>query len=339
MMKNSSPNSVPSRFPLIFFAIAALFLLLSCNDITDPENEIYRFDDRGREIPVFSGDSAFYYVIKQLDIGPRVPGTRAHVETKNFMLSELRFRAGNRNVFTQNFSKVVYGDTLNMYNIIAAFNLESSDRIFLCAHWDTRPRADQDPDPERRGDPIAGADDGASGVAVLLELARIMAENPPPVGVDLVLFDGEDYGREGDLQHYFLGAREWSVNPPVPGYRPRFGILLDMVGAKDAVFPKEQFSLNFARQLVDGVWDVAGELGYGSKFPDGPGASVLDDHVIVNETLNLPTINIIHHNPGAGRSVFPDYWHTHSDDLDIISEETLEMVGHILTEIIYNRIK
>ncbi|TVQ12774.1 MAG: M28 family peptidase [Balneolaceae bacterium] len=321
--------------------IVFLLLIVTAACTSEPEKRegIFVFDELNRQIPVFSGDSAYTNVQKQLEFGPRVPGTQSHTDTRNFLINTLRDRAGRRNVFTQDFSRTIYGDTLQMSNIIAAFNLEAADRIFLCAHWDTRPRADRDPDITRRNEPIPGADDGASGVAVLLEIARILAENPPPIGVDLVLFDGEDYGREGDLQYYFLGAREWAENPPVPGYRPRFGILLDMVGAKDAVFPKELYSLTYARPLVDGVWEVASGLGYGNKFPDIRGAAISDDHVVINEKLGIPTINIIHHNRGSGDSVFPEYWHTHADNLDIISEETLGMIGHILTEIIYNRIK
>lgn len=323
-------------------ALIVLLLLavtLACTPEPEERQGIFRFDDLNRDIPAFNGDSAYANVLKQLEFGARVPGTPAHAETRNFLLNTLRARAGRRSVFTQDFTKIIYGDTLQMSNIIAAFNLEASDRIFLCAHWDTRPRADRDPDISRRNEPIPGADDGASGVAVLLEMARLLAENPPPIGVDLVLFDGEDYGREGDLQYYFLGAREWAENPPVPGYRPRFGILLDMVGARDAIFPKEQYSLSYARALVDGVWEVASGIGYGDRFPDVRGAAISDDHVVVNEKLGIPTINIIHHNQGSGDSVFPEYWHTHADNADIISEETLGVIGHILTEIIYNRIR
>jgi glutaminyl-peptide cyclotransferase len=327
------------RTDITLILLLLLSVIIACTPEPEERKGIFRFDELNRDIPAFYGDSAYANVLKQLNIGPRVPGTPAHSETRSFFLNNLRARAGQKSVFTQDFSKIIYGDTLQMSNIIAAFNPEASDRIFLCAHWDTRPRADRDPDITRRNEPIPGADDGASGVAVLLEMARILAENPPPIGVDLVLFDGEDYGREGDLQYYFLGAREWAENPPVPGYRPRFGILLDMVGARDAIFPKELYSLSYARPLVDGVWEVAAGIGYGNQFPDVRGAAISDDHVVVNEKLGIPTINIIHHNRGSGDSVFPEYWHTHADNADIISEETLGMIGHILTEIIYNRIK
>ncbi|MFU8860021.1 MAG: M28 family peptidase [Cyclonatronaceae bacterium] len=323
----------------IFFLLLLILITAACSSEAEIQPELTRFTALNREVPVFSGDSAYTHVRRQLEFGPRVPGSQAHTDTRNYLLSTLREHAGRRSVFTQNFTRTIYGDTLQFSNIIAAFNLEAADRIFLCAHWDTRPRADRDPDVTRRDDPIPGADDGASGVAVLLEMARILSGNPPPVGVDLVLFDGEDYGREGDLQYYFLGAREWAENPPVPGYSPRFGILLDMVGAEGAIFPKELYSLTYAKSLVDGVWQVASELGYGNQFPDIRGAAISDDHVVVNEQLGIPTINIIHHNSGAGNSVFPVYWHTHADNLDIISKETLGMTGTLLTEIIYNRIK
>lgn len=327
------------RTDIIFFSLLMLLAAAACTSETEVNPELFLFNDQNRDTPAFSGDSAYAHVIRQLEFGPRVPGTQPHKDTRNYLINTLRNRAGQRSVFTQDFTRTIYGDTLQFSNIIAAFNLEAADRIFLCAHWDTRPRADKDPDIARRNEPFPGADDGASGVAVLLEMARILSENTPPIGVDLVLFDGEDYGREGDLHYYFLGAREWAENPPVPGYRPRFGILLDMVGARDAIFPKEQYSLSYAQSLVDGVWKVASELGYSREFPDIRGAAISDDHVVVNEQLGIPTINIIHHNRGNGTSVFPPYWHTHADNADVISEETLGMVGILLTEIIYNRIK
>jgi glutaminyl-peptide cyclotransferase len=324
----------------IGIATVCFALLFAACDKSEPvDTQTFSFRDQNRETPQFNADSAFRNVEMQLAFGPRVPGTEAHRQTRDFFVQTLRNHAGRRNVFTQDFTRVIYGDTLRMSNVIAAFNTGAADRIFLCAHWDTRPRADRDPDFSRRDEPIPGADDGGSGVAVLLELARIMAENPPPIGVDLILFDGEDYGMEGDLQYYFLGAREWSENPPVPGYRPRFGILLDMVGARDARFPKEQYSLNYARSLVDEVWKVARQLGYADRFPDTRGAAIADDHLVINEQLGIPTINVINHDARPGSDIFAGHWHTHSDDIGIISEETLGMVGQLVTEIIYNRIK
>lgn len=317
------------------FLILLLVFIASCGGEDTKKNGL-QFSEKGRSVPAFSADSAYHFIQKQVDFGPRVPNTYGHAETRKYLEAKLREYAGSGSVFSQEFSEEGYSGTLNMANIIAAFNTTSADRIMLCAHWDTRPRADQDT--ARTAEYILGADDGGSGVGVLLELARIFSENPPPIGVDLVLFDGEDYGTSGDLNKYFLGSRYWSLNPPVPGYQPRFGILLDMVGARDAVFPKEEFSISYAPNLVDELWDIAGEKGYGNVFLNEIGAGVLDDHYIINQNTNIPVINIINHTRGAdGNIVFGSHWHTHQDDMPIISKETLQSVGDVIAELIYNR--
>ncbi len=318
---------------IVFF----VFLLITA---CSPENKSgLQFSDKGREVPVFNSDSAYQFIQTQVDFGPRVPNTYGHVETRKYLQDKLRSYAGSANVFSQEFTSVGYsGDQLNMANIIAAFNPTAADRIMLCAHWDTRPRADEDT--ARTADFILGANDGGSGVGVLLELARIFADNPPPLGVDIIFFDGEDYGVQGDLANYFLGSRHWSLNPPVPGYSPRFGILLDLVGAVNAEFPKESYSMTYAPNLVNELWDIAEEKGYDNFFLNKPGVGIQDDHKMVSENTDIPVINIIHHynTPEKGRSVFPDHWHTHQDDMQIISRETLQAVGEVVLELIYNRI-
>ncbi len=325
---------------LIIMLSAASFIPACKRDQADPR---LSFTEHSRDVPSFDADTAYNYIAAQLAFGPRNPGSEGHRLTLDYLTSRLREYAGPQSVYVQRFTHTGYtGETYQMGNIIAAFRPEMGDRIMLLAHWDTRPRAEKDPDPRRRNEPIPGADDGGSGVGVLLELARIFRDNPPPVGVDILLFDGEDYGREGDLDYYFLGSRYWSNNPPVPGYRPRFGILLDMVGARGAVFPREGFSMQYAPRLVDEVWRIAGELGYGDLFLDEKGSSIADDHWIINRKTGIPTINIIHHKPPQPmqREVsFPDYWHTHADDLEIIDTATLQAVGDVLLELIYNRIR
>lgn len=318
------------------YIILLLLVALSCGGDSKKDGGL-QFSEKGKTVPVFSADSAYKFIEEQVEFGPRVPNTYGHVETRKYLEAKLKEYAGASSVFSQEFTEEGYSGTLNMANIIAAFNTTSADRIMLCAHWDTRPRADQDT--ARTAEYIAGADDGGSGVGVLLELARIFSENPPPIGVDLVLFDGEDYGTSGDLNKYFLGSRYWSLNPPVPGYKPRFGILLDMVGAEGAVFPKEEFSISYAPNLVDELWDIAGEKGYGNVFLNETGAGVLDDHYIINQNTNIPVIDIINHTRGEdGNIVFAPHWHTHQDDMPIISKETLQAVGDVLAELIYNRI-
>lgn len=303
----------------------------------------FSFVDRGRETPDFSAKTAYHFIGSQVAFGPRNPGSEGHRLCRDFLVATLREYAGDHAVYLQSFQHTGYGEAqYDMYNIIASFQPEMRDRIMLLAHWDTRPRAEKDPDPARREDPIAGADDGGSGVGVLLEMARIFSEHPPPIGVDIILFDGEDYGREGDIDSYFLGSRHWAENPPVPGYKPRFGVLLDMVGAKDAVFPREGFSMKFASQLVDETWTIAAEMGYDTLFVDTKGSSIADDHWIINYWTDIPTINIIHHKPPRPMQsdvTFPDYWHTHADDMDIIGKETLQAVGNVLVELVYNRLR
>jgi glutaminyl-peptide cyclotransferase len=289
-------------------------------------------------VPVFDAQRAYSFIQAQVDIGPRNPNSEGHRIARDFLITTLQGYAGRNAVFAQNFTVEGYDEILELTNVIAAFNLSSVDRILLAAHWDTRPRAEEDVSIQNRELPILGADDGGSGVGILLELARIFEENPPPVGVDILFFDGEDYGHTHDLDSYFLGARYWTANPPVPGYSPRFGILLDIVGGIGATFPKEGYSRRFAPQLTDNIWKLAAELGYQDIFLDKPGGMVADDHLIINLETDIPMINIIHYT-SDGRSVqFPPYWHTHNDNMDIISVETLQAVGDLLVELIYNRL-
>lgn len=311
-----------------------LLFLLGCSE---NNNSGLTFTEKGREVPAFDVDSAYHFVNEQVQLGPRVPNSQAHREAIDYYTRKLSEYAGENAVYVQRFEAEGYDESLTLGNVIAAFNLNSPDRIMISAHWDSRPRADMDS--TNTSEPIPGADDGASGVGVLLELARMFRDNPPPVGVDIVLFDGEDYGESGDLSRYFLGSRYWSQNPPVPGYSPRFGILLDMVGGTGAQFPKEQYSVNYAPNLVDEVWNIAKEKGYGDLFLNEQGAAVSDDHVIVNEQAKIPIINIIHHyRKDNGVAEFPPYWHTQNDDMDIISKETLQAVGDVMAELIYNRL-
>ena len=314
---------------LIFLSL----LLISCN----PTDNDLEFNRKGNTVPEFSSDAAYQYIQDQVAFGPRVPNTEAHRNAISYFREHFDSTAGKEAVFVQEFETEVYGETLQLYNLVAAFGLEHSDRIVLAAHWDSRPRAEEDPD--QPGEPIDGADDGGSGVAVLMELASIFAENDLPIGVDIILFDGEDYGESGDLANYFLGSRHWSQNPPVPGYSPRFGILLDMVGGEGAVFPKEGYSMNFAPDLVNQVWKVADEIGYGDLFLNESGGAVSDDHVIVERYTGIPMINIIHHRRGSGGRVqFPPYWHTQNDTMEIIDRDVLQAVGDVLLEMIYNRV-
>jgi Zn-dependent M28 family amino/carboxypeptidase len=281
-------------------------------------------------LPRFEGSRAFALLEKQVAFGPRNPGSAGHGACRDFLEAELR-RHANR-VELQNFTHEGYqGERLRLTNIIASFNPPARTRILLAAHWDTRPRAERDPDAGQRSRPIPGANDGASGVAVLLELARLMQSQPPPVGVDIVLFDGEDYGNEGDSQRYLLGAREYARSR-VGGRLPVFGILLDMVGDAQLEILREENSVLYAPTVVDLLWTTAARLGI-PEFADGPGPAVLDDHIPLIEA-GIPTANVIDFEyPDASHR----FWHTHDDTPEHCSAASLEAVGRVITHIVYTR--
>lgn len=292
--------------------------------------------------PVFNADSAYAYVENQVKFGPRVPNTQAHKDCGNYLASELeRFGA---TVYEQEATLTAYDNTgLEAKNIIGSFNPENDKRILLFAHWDSRPYSDHDPDPANYRKPIDGADDGASGVGTLLEIARQIGQNNPEVGVDIIFFDAEDYGTPEFVQDYkpdtwCLGAQFWAKNPHVPNYRADFGILLDMVGAKDATFFKERLSLKKAANIVEMVWSTARDLGYGKYFINATGGAFTDDHEYVIKGRNIPCIDIINNDPESDHG-FGWYWHTQKDTMDNIDRETLKAVGQTVLEVIYNRQK
>lgn len=284
----------------------------------------------GQPIPTFRGKAAFDYLVKQTDFGPRNPNSGGHRACLDFLAETLR-RSADR-VRLQHFTHRGYGEELWLTNVIASFRPDLQDRILLCAHWDTRPRADKDENILRRNQPIPGANDGASGVAVLLHLADLMKVSPPPLGVDIVLFDGEDYGLEGDLSMYLLGSRFFAAEKP-PDYRPRFGILLDMVGDKALDLPREQNSIRLAPDIVDLVWNKARELGI-KEFSPEVGEAMFDDHLPLNQA-GIKTIDIIDFN-------YPDetnrFWHTHNDVPEHCSPESLQAVGTVITHVVFSRV-
>ena len=267
-------------------------------------------------------------VARQVAFGPRVPGTEAHAAAVQWMTEWLRSRADS--VTLMPFQHVTQtGDTLTLTNVWAAFAPEASSRILLTAHWDSRPVAERNADPETRNQPVPGANDGASGVAVLLALADELARTPPGVGVDILLTDGEDWGHDPDtyetqIEDMLLGARHFASTRGA-SYRPLFGILLDMVGERNARFPWEQHSLRMAPEVVRRVWEIADELGHGDYFPQEPGSAVTDDHVVLNEA-GIRTIDIIDFDYPA--------WHTTEDTPDKIDAATLGAVGDVVLEVI-----
>ncbi len=275
--------------------------------------------------PQFSADSAHAYLRKQVEFGPRVPGSQGHARQLEWMTGLLRSRADT--VMLQPFTHDVDGTRLEMTNVLARFRPELTDRVLLLAHWDTRPTANGESDPERRQQPILGANDGASGTAVLLEMARVLAQQAPPIGVDLLFTDGEDYGPYGDTM--YLGAKYFAANLP-PGYKPLYGILVDLVGDENPEFPIEANSERDAPEVVERVWRLAEELGYGDVFRRRSGFAIEDDHVPLNRA-GIRTINIIDFDYGPGNS----YWHTLEDNVDHTSPKGLGVVGNVLVALIY----
>ncbi|MFN7120299.1 MAG: M28 family peptidase [Saprospiraceae bacterium] len=289
-------------------------------------------------IPSFNRDSAYQFVAEQVAFGPRVPGSEAHQNCKNWLVQKLESYGAT--VIQQDFqAKTYYGKKLPASNIIAQFNPEITRRIVLAAHWDSRHIADSPLSTERKNEPILGADDGGSGTAVLLEIARQLQQNPVEMGIDLVLFDAEDLGESGtedpaSATTWCLGSQYWARNLHVPNYRPQYGILLDMVGSKGAQFPIEQYSNQIAPQLVSEVWNLAANLGYSNYFPKTNGGGVTDDHYFVSTIARIPMIDIINRSTQT-QTGFGEYWHTHNDNMAIIDRKTLKAVGQLMLVIIY----
>ncbi len=285
-------------------------------------------------IPSADRDSAYAFVKAQVDMGPRVPGSDAHKQCAKWMADKLKSYGAT--VTTQTFTADYhFGESHESYNVIGSFNPENRKRVLLCAHWDTRYIADQDD--ERENEPIDGADDGGSGVAVLLEIARQIQANPIDLGVDIVLFDAEDQGISGGdettTNTWCIGSQYWSKNPHTRGYRARYGILLDMVGSKNARFTKEGTSMHFAPNYMNKVWKLAAQMGYAGYFQDVESDPLIDDHWFINDIAKIPTIDIINR-PQNNR--FGRYWHTHDDNIDVISKKTLGVVGNTVLAVIYN---
>lgn len=286
------------------------------------------------DTPVFDADSSFNFVKKQVDFGPRVPGSAAHKACRDWFVQQLK-RYG-WSVQIQEFKETSYaGKPLTGYNIIAQFQPQLAKRILLAAHWDARPFADKDS--VRTNEPIDAASDGASGPGVLLEVARAISKsaNKPKVGVDIIFFDLEDLGSTDDVtgNSWALGSQYWSKNIKPDGYRPYYGILLDMVGAKGATFPLEGSSMQYAPGIVRSVWNAAADLGYNNYFIQEPGAGITDDHTAVNEIAKIQMIDIV--DLKNGNDVFPTYHHTHRDNLEIIDKQTLKAVGQTLLQVLY----
>ena len=281
--------------------------------------------------PDFDEDHAFEYLVAQCDFGPRNPGSEGYYACLDFIINELDQSADDIILQDFRYQEQRYRKRYDLQNIIARFNPDASFQTIISAHWDTRPWADQEDNRRDRNQPIIGANDGASGVAVLLELAKIMGETPPPIGVNLVFFDGEDLGVPGENETYCQGSRYFAKNLPIP--RPDEAINLDMIGDKQLHLPVEKYSLEYNPNLVRYLWGRADDMGL-DAFDITPQYAIYDDHVPLHEIAGIPAIDLIdfkYPNPYA------NFWHTMNDVPENCSAESLEQVGKLMVDYIYNR--
>ena len=275
----------------------------------------------------FDGEGAYALTSQQCDFGPRVPGTAAHAKCADWLVTTLQASCDTAFVQAATVQTATEGK-IGIKNIIGVINPEASQRLLLMAHWDARPWADSDSDPANHRKPVMAANDGASGVGVLLQLARQLKQEKTAIGVDIVLVDAEDMGVNDNEESWALGAQYWVQHPHVAGYSPLFGILLDMVGAPDATFTREYYSTEYAGGFVDLVWGCAA----GNHFMNTPGGAVTDDHVFVNRA-GIPCVDIIDMRADSPTGFCPA-WHTVNDTMDGISATTLAEVGQTLLNVI-----
>ena len=315
---------------------ACLLALAGCKHNQPPAPQPAGVDYSQVAIPAFSADSAYSHVSAQLAFGPRTPGSRGWQQCADYLVQRMRLWCDT--VIVQPFNATLWdGSTVPGRNIIASLNPQADRRILLGAHWDSRLWADHDPSQDKHKEPVPGANDGASGVAVLMEMARVMSQMPPSVGVDFVFFDVEDQGVPSWADAYeedswCKGAQHWARNRHVPYYTAVYGVLLDMVGTHQPRFSKEEVSRTFAPGLTDKLWNVAAALGHGNIFINQNTDPILDDHYYVNRLAGIPMVDIVQNNPQGS---FFEHWHTTHDDLEAISPETLRIVGTVVMTTLY----
>lgn len=313
----------------------AAFLLSACQEkgkSTEQSADDATKDQQVSQVnvPVFQADSAFAYTEKQVAFGPRIANTPAQQQCSNWLIQTLEAFADT--VFVQRVTvQGPHKQALPCINIIASFNPAAKQRILLLAHWDTRPHADQDAF-DKKGK-LDGADDGASGVGVLLEAARQFHLQQPGTGIDILLTDVEDYGISEEENSFCLGTQYWAKNPHVKGYKANYGILLDMVGGRGSRFYMEGISKQYAYGPMKMFWDAGNKLGYSDYFRyENNGANITDDHVYINTIANIPTFDVI---ALQANGDFVPHWHTQNDNMSVIDKKTLNAVGQTLLQVIY----
>lgn len=294
--------------------------------------------------PSFNADSAYAYIQGQMAFGPRVPNSKAHNDCAVWLIQQLRAK-GAVVELQKGIMPDYRGQMQQIYNVIAHFStpeIASRPRILLCAHYDTRPWCDEEEDYDDRSYNVPGANDGASGVGVLLEVARQLSlRDSLSTPVDIIFFDCEDMG----TPHFYtgqeledtwcLGSQLWATNyanKNLTGEAPnryRYGILLDMVGAPDASFPRELYSTQYAANYQEQIWRAAEKLGHGRFFINQQAYPITDDHYYINKIAGIPCVDIIHYD-ARNATGFASWWHTRQDDMSNISTATLQAVGEVI---------
>lgn len=327
---------------MIALLIVALIAGAAFNFLPSNKAEVSETEEIEKVQPVgpdFNADSAYIYLQEQCNFGPRTMNSTAHDKCEKWIIQ--KFEQYGCKVTTQKATLNGYdGTPLRSTNIMASYNPEATTRIMFCAHWDCRPWADNDPDSTNWHKPIIAANDAASGVGVMIELARILKGSGLELGVDFICFDAEDYGTpqwfegEDPGDTWALGAQYFANNLP-EGYAPRYGILLDMIGGVGAKFYREGMSMQYAPAIVKKVWNAARQVGYGSYFPKADGGMITDDHIPVNQTANIPCIDVIPYYPDCAQSSFGPTWHTIADNMDNIDKNTLKAVGQTMVQVLF----
>lgn len=314
------------------------FVIVSCNNNEKtPENQgnpnqNSQVQTGEKYAPKFNADSAYVYTKQQVDFGPRVPNTKAHEACAKYLEAKLRGYTPDVTVQTGDV-KAYDGTVLHIKNIIGIIHPEKHKRILLCAHWDSRPWADEDSVDKKK--PIDAANDAGSGIAVMLEIARDLQLKSPDIGVVILMEDAEDYGVSQSADSYALGTQFWAKSLDKTKYIADYGILLDMVGASNARFLEEEFSMKYAPNVVDKVWQQARLSGTSNFFIMAPAAGITDDHLPINTIASIPTIDIVDYDQSRPKG-FGYYWHTHADNMKIIDKNTLKAVGQTLLDVIFS---
>ena len=312
-----------------------LITIISCNSKQDKVT--IKKSKIKIEVPNFNSDSAYFFVERQVSFGPRVISSKAWDQCSKYLTNKLESYGAK--VIVQQAPITTYDQKKHtLRNIIGSYSPKKNNRIALFAHWDSRHVADYDT--INTSKPILGANDGGSGVGVLLEIARNINLKNPKIGVDIIFFDAEDYGQPENSKFptmndsWCLGSQYWSKNPHKQNYFAKYGILLDMVGGKDAEFWQEGISSYYASNIIKKVWDIAHNIGYSNFFIYKKSPQIMDDHYYVNTITGIPTIDIIEYDPFS-KTNFNKHWHTHADNMNNVDRETLKAVGQTVMRVIY----